>query len=148
MNPRLVKGGVKLRDQINTRFPKRDKASDGWIGDAKHRARKSDHNPDPQGWVHAIDIDKDLGAKGDAKKLANQIVKYAASGKPGSDRVKYVVFMDQIASGTYKATAWTWRGSGYGHQTHIHVSFTDGTELDGSPWPLPIIKTVKVVPVD
>ena len=73
---KLVKGGVTLRDQVNKRFPKRKKDSDGWIGDAQHAARgdQSDHNPDANGWVHAIDIDKDLGAKGDAKKLADQIV--------------------------------------------------------------------------
>jgi len=142
---KLVKGGVTLRDQINARFPKRDKASDGWIGDAAHQARESDHNPDAAGWVHAIDIDKDLGAKGDAKKLADQIVDYAASKKKGAKRVKYVVFQDQIASATYPATKWQWRGSGYGHYDHIHVSFTNGTELDGSDWPLPILKPPKAV---
>ena len=142
---KLVKGGVTLRDQINARFPKRDKASDGWIGDAAHQARESDHNPDSAGWVHAIDIDKDLGAKGDAKKLADQIVEYAASKKKGAKRVKYVVFNDQIASATYPETKWQWRGSGYGHYDHILVSFTDGTELDGSDWPLPILKPPKTV---
>ena len=137
---KLVKGGVTLRDQVNKRFPKRDKASDGWIGDAQHAARgdQSDHNPDANGWVHAIDIDKDLGAKGDAKKLADQIVDYAASKKKGAKRVKYVVFNDQIASATYPETKWQWRGSGYGHWDHIHVSFTAAAEEDGSDWPLPI----------
>jgi len=138
---KLVKGGVTLRDQVNKRFPKRKKDSDGWIGDAQHAARgdQSDHNPDPKtGYVHAIDIDKDLGAKGDAKKLADQIVDYAASKKKGAKRVKYVVFQDQIASATYPETKWQWRGSGYGHWDHIHVSFTAAAEEDGSDWPLPI----------
>ena len=136
---KLVKGGVTLRDQVNKRFPKRDKASDGWIGDADHQSRESDHNADPAtGYVHAIDIDKDLGAKGDAKKLADQIVDYAASKKKGAKRVKYVVFNDQIASGTYPETKWQWRGSGYGHWDHIHVSFTAAAEEDGTEWPLPI----------
>jgi len=138
---KLVKGGVTLRDQVNKRFPKRKKDSDGWIGDAQHAARgdQSDHNPDPKtGYVHAIDIDKDLGAKGDAKKLADQIVDYAASKKKGAKRVKYVVFQDQIASATYPETKWQWRGSGYGHYDHIHVSFTAAAEEDGSDWPLPI----------
>ena len=135
---KLVKGGVTLRDQVNKRFPKRKKDSDGWIGDAAHQDRESDHNPDANGWVHAIDIDRDLGAKGDAKKLADQIVDYAASKKKGGKRVKYVVFYDQFASATDPVSKWQWRGSGYGHYDHIHVSFTAAAEEDGSEWPLPI----------
>ena len=77
---RLCKGGVTLRDQIDRRWPKRDKASDGWIGDAAHLARgsASDHTPNKAGVVHAIDIDENMG-KGrnrngrTAKRLANQI---------------------------------------------------------------------------
>jgi len=55
---RLCKGGVKLRDQVNRRWPRRDKASDGWIGDRAHSERISDHNPNKAGVVHAIDIDE------------------------------------------------------------------------------------------
>ena len=139
---RLVAAGVRLRDQIDRRWPKRDRRSDGWIGDRAHQARKSDHNPDSRGWVHAIDIDADLD-KNDpkaAQRLANQIVQYARSGAPGADRIKYVVFNDRIASGTYKNTFWEWRGSGYGHRHHIHVSFTDKNPVTGRrKFPLPIL---------
>ena len=139
---KLVKAGVTLRNQVNKRFPNRDKRSDGWIGDKAHQARKSDHNPDDRGWVHALDIDADLDRLDPhaAQKLANQIVTYAASGAPGSKRIKYVVFNDQIASGTYPATKWAWRGRGYGHFGHIHVSFTNAAEQDGRPFPLPILR--------
>lgn len=139
---KLVKAGVTLRNEINKRFPNRDKRSDGWIGDKAHQARKSDHNPDDRGWVHALDIDADLDRLDPhaAQKLANQIVTYAASGAPGSKRIKYVVFNDQIASGTYPATKWVWRGRGYGHYGHIHVSFTNAAEQDGRPFPLPILR--------
>lgn len=78
-----------------------------------------------------------------AQTLANQIVAYAASGKPGSQRIKYVVFNDQIASGTYANSAWKWRGSGYQHYDHIHVSFTEYAETHGGAFPLPIFDTPK-----
>ena len=142
---RLVAGGVTLRNQINKRWPKRDKRSDGWIGDKAHAARTSDHNADSRGLVHALDIDKDLDPKdsGAAQRLANQIVAYAASGIPGANRIKYVVFNDQIASGTYANSMWKWRGSGYGHMHHIHVSFSTKGENNAQTYPLPILNTPK-----
>lgn len=144
---RLVAAGVKLRAQVNARWPKRDKRSDGWIGDRAHQARKSDHNPDRRGWVHAIDIDADLipgdpkASKKAAQQLADELIAYAASGKPGADRLKYVVYNDKIASGTYAKHFWTWRGRGYGHKQHIHVSFTDKAPVTGRRrFPLPILR--------
>jgi hypothetical protein len=142
---RLVAGGVTLRNQVNKRWPKRDKRSDGWIGDKAHAGRQSDHNPDARGLVHALDIDADLDPKdpGAAQRLANQIVAYAASGIPGANRIKYVVFNDQIASGTYANSMWKWRGSGYGHMHHIHVSFSNKGENNAQTYPLPILNTPK-----
>lgn len=59
-SPYLAPSLARLRTSINTRWPGRDHSSDGWIGDAAHAARKSDHNPDPAtGVVRALDIDKD-----------------------------------------------------------------------------------------
>jgi len=142
---RLVAGGVTLRNQVNKRWPKRDKRSDGWIGDKAHAGRQSQHNPDARGLVHALDIDADLDPKdpGAAQRLANQIVAYAGSGIPGANRIKYVVFNDQIASGTYANSMWKWRGSGYGHMHHIHVSFTTKGENNAQTYPLPILNTPK-----
>jgi len=142
---RLVAGGVTLRNQVNKRWPKRDKRSDGWIGDKAHAGRQSDHNPDARGLVHALDIDADLDPKdpGAAQRLANQIVAYAASGIPGANRIKNVVFNDQIASGTYANSMWKWRGSGYGHMHHIHVSFSTKGENNAQTFPLPILNTPK-----
>ena len=142
---RLVKGGVRLRTQINLTWPNRDKRSDGWVGDRAHKARKSDHNEDKNGWVHALDIDENFGKRGpwrngrNAKKLTKELIAYAASNLKGADRVKYVVYNGKVASGTYKKYFWKFRGSGYGHWQHIHVSFTRAAETDGSVWPLPIL---------
>ena len=52
MKPKLSRAASQLREQIDDSFPDRDRTSDGWIGDTRHAARKSDHNPDEQGWIH------------------------------------------------------------------------------------------------
>jgi hypothetical protein len=144
--PRLVAAGVTLRRQVDQAFPKRDRRSDGWIGDKAHQARQSDHNPDARGWVHALDIDADLygpkrpGVGRDtAWVLAEQLREYARRKRPGSERLKYIVYRDQICSGTYPSTFWTWRGKGYGHMSHIHVSFTAAAEDNGLMFPIPIL---------
>jgi len=60
LKPWLCKAGEQLRDQIDTWYPDRRSTSDGWIGDARHSATRSDHNPDESGIVRAIDIDSRL----------------------------------------------------------------------------------------
>ena len=141
---KLVAGGVVLRKQIDARYPGRDRRSDGWIGDRAHGARKSDHNPDRNGWVHALDIDENMG-KGRwrngraARQLADQLRLYAASGMPGSERIKYIVHERKLASGTYKATWWKWRPGNWGHDHHIHISFTAAAQKDDRLFPLPIL---------
>jgi hypothetical protein len=149
---RLVAGGVTLRDQVNRKWVSRDKRSDGWLGDRAHQARVSDHNPDRNGWVHAIDIDHDLlGANGgkagtdQAEEFANQLIKLAREGKDGG-RLKYVVYKNRIASGTHKNQFWTWRTGNWGHPQHIHVSFNPSAQRDGRPFNLPIFGISKPEP--
>jgi hypothetical protein len=60
ITPWLSKAAKQLRDQVDTWYPDRDTASDGWVGDSRHATTKSDHNPDTDGCVRAIDIDIDL----------------------------------------------------------------------------------------
>lgn len=145
---KLCAGGVTLRDQINKAWPKRDKSSDGWIGDAAHQAntgwgtngRGSYHNPDPNGIVHAIDVDENMGSGKDrngatAKEFAEQLATYCREGKDGG-RIAHIVYEDQVASGT--ANNWHFRGSGYDHFHHIHISFTNKADYDGSLFKLPI----------
>lgn len=147
---KLCAGGVTLRDQINKRWASRDKASDGWIGDAAHAARDgwgtngrgSYHNPDPNGIVHAIDVDEDFFGKGkggqkEAKRFAEQLADYCRQGKDGG-RIAHIVYEDQVASAT--ANNWHFRGSNYGHTHHIHISFTNKADKDGSLFRLPIFE--------
>lgn len=141
----LCPAGITFRDQVNRRFPKRDKRSDGWIGDAAHSQRFSYHNPDKNGIVWALDVDENMGTRGiwrrgkAAKRLANQLLDYIRSGLPGSDRVLHVVYEDRVASGTYKKWWWVWRGKGYGHTQHIHITFRQGAGNNRREFPLPIL---------
>jgi hypothetical protein len=145
--PRLCAGGVTLRDQVNKKWVSRDKSSDGWIGDSAHAAnvgwgtngRGSYHNPDPNGIVHAIDLDEDFLGKGKgqkiAKEFAEQLATYCRERKDGG-RIAHIVYEGQVASAT--ANNWYFRGSGFGHFQHIHISFTNKADRDGSPFNLPI----------
>jgi hypothetical protein len=40
MYPKLCAAGVQLRDQVDTWFPDRRTASDGWVGDSRHCRQK------------------------------------------------------------------------------------------------------------
>jgi len=132
----LSKSGERLRNQINDAFPDRDKRSDGWIGDTRHSATKSDHNPAlPSGVVRAIDIDSDLGgAANNAHYLANQLRKLAKKDK----RISYIIFNKKIAS---RILFWKWRKyKGIDpHTSHIHISFTPLGDNDKSKFKLPIL---------
>ena len=152
---KLCAAGVTLRDQVNKRWVSRDKASDGWIGDSAHAARDgwgtngkgSYHNPDPRGIVHAIDLDEDFLGKGKgekvAKDFAEELAAYCRAGKDGG-RIAHIVYEGQVASAT--ANNWHFRGSGYGHFQHIHISFTNRADNDGRKFDLPIFKTEPVIP--
>jgi hypothetical protein len=126
---RLSKAAEQLRSEINAKYPKRDKRSDGWIGDLSHSARKSDHNPDNNGWVRAIDIDSDL-LKGSSKEswlLAETIKSLAVK---GDKRISYIIHLNRICSPRQK---WAWRvykGSNP-HVSHMHISFTKAGDLNG-----------------
>ena len=132
---KLCKAGVQLREQIDDAFPDRDRASDGWIGDAKHAARKSDHNPTAEGIVRAIDIDANLRShKSEAFDLADQLRLLARFDK----RISYIIFNGKIAS--YKRN-FKWRAySGLNpHTKHIHISFTPKGDEDRSMFRIPLL---------
>ena len=139
MKPKLCAAGVKLRDQINDAYPDRDKASDGWIADARHvAAGTSDHIADASGWVRAVDLDRDLFGKPKPDLmpyLADQLRTLAKS----DGRIAYIIFEGKIASSKKN---WTWREySGVNkHNHHMHVSFSNKGDHDGSPFNLPILK--------
>jgi hypothetical protein len=141
MKPKLCKAGVQLREQFDDAFSDRDRTSDGWIGDSRHSARKSDHNPDEQGWVRAIDVDRDLSGKAKPDLMpdvADQLRQLAKSDK----RISYIIFDGKIAS---SKSVWRWRTyTGINqHRHHCHISFTIKGDEDGSFFNIPLLGATK-----
>lgn len=141
MKPLLCKAGQQLREMIDDAYPDRDRKSDGWIGDARHSAKKSDHNPDYSNknseWamVRAIDVDKDLDSRANTGAyLADQIRLCAKKDK----RISYVIFAGKIASAR---SLWRFRPySGVNrHDKHIHISFSKKGDSNGSWFDIPML---------
>ena len=141
MTYRLAASLAVLRDEVNRRWPDRDKSSDGWIGDAAHATRDSDHNPwvidsNGVGVVRALDIDAGEGDNHEVGLwIAAHVCALAAAGFAPLQHGGYVISAGRIASPT---SGWRWRAytgpnGHYGH-THISVS-TKQTEYDSaSSW--------------
>ena len=132
MKVKLSKAAVQLREQIDDSFPDRDRTSDGWIGDTRHAHRKSDHAPDAEGWVRAIDVDRDLfkGSKPDIMPdLADQL--RAACKSKSEKRISYIIFDGRIAS---PILGWRWRKytGANKHIKHMHVSFKKEADNAGA----------------
>ena len=110
---------IVLRAEVNALWPGRDKASDGWIGDAAHSARLSDHNPDDNGSVNAIDVDKD--------GIDPERLRQAAM---ADRRCSYVIW-----SGNIWRRANSWKRETYtginGHYHHVHISILHGDTYEG-----------------
>lgn len=133
---RTAKALETLRDQIDAAYPNRSKGWDGTLGDAKHRARKSDHNPNKDGVVQGMDITHDPSHGVDSYKLADKLL---ASHDP---RIKYIISNHRIGS-SYKTGGvmpWKWRpyNDGDPHDHHVHVSVVDDEDGYDStePWNL------------
>jgi hypothetical protein len=138
MTPKLCKAGQQLRLQVDDNYPDRDRTSDGWIGDTRHQARPSDHNPDAEGIVRAIDIDRDLSGKAKPDLMPDLADQLRLCGKRGDKRISYIIFDGRIAS---SKKAWSWRPySGINkHHAHLHCSFTKKGDADGSFFNVPMI---------
>lgn len=130
----LVPCLVTLRAEFNALSPSRDKGADGWIGDAAHSARTSDHNPDSQGRVLALDIDSTGPWPGGVTDFNafNMMVESLR----GDSRLEYIIWNRRIAS---RGQGWKWRtytGTADPHINHAHFSARhDHTGNDSTaPW--------------
>lgn len=128
----------KARAEFDAAYPKRDRTSDGWIGDASHAARASDHNPSwstpkPRtGVVRAIDTDKD-GI--DANYVIQKMIAHPST--------NYVIFNGYIWSRVYDFARRRYVGPNP-HTGHIHLSILPTAAAENSlrPWGFakPVVK--------
>ena len=142
MTPKLCKAGQQLRLQVDDSFPDRDRTSDGWIGDTRHSARPSDHNPDAAGIVRAIDIDRDLSGKAKPDLMPDLADQIRLAAKRGDKRISYIIFDGRIASARFGFRWRKYRGSNP-HKLHCHVSFTKKGDTDGSFFNIPMLGGTK-----
>jgi peptidoglycan hydrolase-like protein with peptidoglycan-binding domain len=137
MSWRVAKSLLKLREQVNSRAPDRDKGNDGTIGDAAHASRSSDHNPwvtdQGVGVVTAIDITDDPKHKVVAADIAEVLR------KSKDPRIKYVISRGKIFSS--ETRPWQWRpyNGPNPHDKHVHLSVKSPKVLfdNTKEWPLP-----------
>lgn len=113
--------------ELNARYPKRSRASDGWIADAAHQARTSDHNVGARGYVHAIDVTHDPANGVDGDDLAEMI--------KDDPRISYVIWNKHIFN---PSVARRWRPyvgpNTHEHHVHISIQSTALAERDRMPW--------------
>lgn len=113
-----------LKATLDLRWPNRDRRTDGWIGDAAHKAQVSDHNPDPNtGVVRARDIDKD--------GIVPEVVVAACILHPAT---RYVIYNRRIYRVADHFRPRVYDGSNP-HTDHIHESILHEIAAENSPAP-------------
>ena len=131
---------VAILNDANRVAPYRNRASDGILGDAFHAASLSDHNPDGNGIVHAVDVTNDPARGMNTWYWANVIAGRILTGQ--ERRVKYLVSNNGTEDVIFNPEiSLTWRPNldrnGYrqhDHANHLHTSvlYTSVAENDTS----------------
>lgn len=122
MGWRLAFSLAILRAQIDLRWPKRSKVSDGTIGDRAHAGRRSDHNPNSKGVVCAFDITEDFKNGPDLTRLMPLLLK--------DPRTKYCIYETYL----YKPDGSKQKNKGHTQHLHISVSADEKLYDDPQPW--------------
>jgi hypothetical protein len=117
---------MQLLAEIDAMSPDRDRSADGWIGDAAHQARHSDHNPEGDGSVDARDFTHDPAHGADMREISEQIRKDPRVLGDG-----YVIFDGRI---TDDQGEWQDYDGSNQHTHHMHVSVNDAGQNDTSRW--------------
>lgn len=122
MSWRLADSLLQLKSEINACWPKRDRSSDGSIGDQSHANRDSDHNPNRWGVVTAHDFDDDFDPDDTIPfRIAEHLRNLGRAGFKPLQNGGYIIYYRKICSARDN---WAWRDYNgiNAHKTHIHVS--------------------------
>ncbi|MDF1705072.1 MAG: hypothetical protein P1U38_09885 [Aeromicrobium sp.] len=124
-----------LLAEVNAAAPNRDKTSDGGLGDKKHAAVKSDHNPNPAGVWRARDFDHDPAGGLDCNALAAALVPLLGV-HPALGSGAYLIFNGRIILTVRLAEGWRPYTGLNAHKSHLHVSVATGAAGYDStaPW--------------
>jgi len=120
MSWHLAPSLVQFRAEVDKKWPKRSKKSDGTVGDTSHSARKSDHNPNSRSSVNAIDITR-LGV--DPEVIIAAVKKHPSA--------SYVIFDRHIYSATDGWVKKPYAGASP-HTEHLHVSIKQSVKAEQS----------------
>jgi Putative peptidoglycan binding domain len=119
--------------QASERWPNRNRAYDGIMGDAAHQKRKSDHNDG-----NAFDLSHDPIHGVDCAVLSREVVK--------DKRVTYVIFNREIYNRERATEGWRKYNGPSPHDHHMHVSIKATSRNDLADWPWAANGTSKVQP--
>ena len=137
MSWHLAPSLVQFRAEVDKKWPKRSKKSDGTVGDTSHSARKSDHNPNSRNSVNAIDITY--------PGVDPDVVIAAVKKHPSA---AYVIFNRHIYSATDGWVKKPYAGISP-HTEHLHISIKQSVKAENSTvkWfttpAKPVVKPVK-----
>jgi peptidoglycan hydrolase-like protein with peptidoglycan-binding domain len=111
--------------QVNLYAPNRSKRSDGSIGDARHAATSSQHNPLKLPFfdtplVRARDFTHDIVGGLNNNWFVGELVKLR------DPRIKYIIWNWQI---WFPSSGWAKYDGINGHKTHLHISVVDNKSI-------------------